>query len=464
MIESINAWLGIVVGYVWSLPLVILFVGMGCFFTIALGVPQIKGAWHAVLVLLGKFDNPNDPGEISHFKALTTALSATVGLGNIAGVAVALSMGGPGAVFWMIVAGLLGMATKFTECTLGVMYRKIDSQGTVHGGPMHYIERGLGKPWRPLALAFAVMCIFASFGAANMFQANQVASIWQESFGVPPAVMGAVLMVLTAIVILGGIKRIASVTSVLVPFMAGTYVLGALYVILVNIERLPETVGMVLQGAFSGWAVAGGGTGFAIKTALLQGIRRGCFSNEAGMGSAAIAHSAAATKEPVREGVVALMEPFIDTVCICSMTALVILFSGVPFAGEGSLNGVKLTAAAFDTVLPGFGAYFIPIAVCLFAYSTLISWSYYGDRCVDFIFKNSTRALLGYRVLFSALVFVGAIWKLGPVLSFSDICIGLMTLPNALALFLLFPKLRAEANGYFARLKAGQIRPSEPPC
>ena len=433
--------------------MVIILVGAGIIFTITMGIPQIKGFWHAIQVIRGRFDDPNDPGEISHFQALCTALSATVGLGNIAGVAVAIHLGGPGATFWMVMVGLLGMATKFSECSLAIMYRHVDEHGVVHGGPMHYIVRGLGQRWKPLAVFFAVACIFASFGAANMFQTNQVASILYGSFAIPKWLSGVVLAVMTGVVIIGGIRRIGAVTSKLVPFMGGIYVVGALLVIGMNLSLIPELLVTIVTDAFTGTAAAGGFAGIAFREVLVQGVRRACFSNEAGLGSAPIAHSAAATKEPIREGVVALLEPFIDTVVICSMTALVILISGT---WTQDLNGVELTAAAFDSAIPGFGKFFVPVAVCLFAYSTLLSWSYYGERAIDFLWGE--KGIIGYKIVFCIFAVLGALWEVLPILAFSDIMLGLMVVPNLIAVLFLLPKLRTEARAYFAKLSAGEFQ------
>lgn len=450
--ESINSFLEVVAGYVWGLPLVLMLVGTGLFLTLGLGGIQLKGFVHAIRVIFGKYDDASDPGQISHFQALCTALSATVGLGNIAGVAVAIHIGGPGATFWMIVAGFLGMASKYTECSLSVMYREIDQKGTVRGGAMYYIEKGLGKKWKPLAVFFAFAAIFSSFGAANMFQANQVASIMNSGFGIPPLATGLVLAILTAVVIIGGIQRIGNVTSLLVPFMGGIYIAGSLFVILANVELLPGLLAQIVTDAFTGTAATGGFAGIAVSQVMIQGIRRAVFSNEAGLGSAPFAHAAAATKEPIREGVVALLEPFVDTVVICTMTALVILISG---AWTQDANGVELTAMAFDSAIPGFGKWFVPVAVFLFAYSTLLSWSYYGERAADYLFGE--KAILPYKVLFCVLAVVGSVWAIGPVLNFSDIMLALMAVPNLLALMLLFPKVRRETKIYFEKLNAGEF-------
>lgn len=451
MVETINQFLGVAVGYVWGMPLVMLLVGTGIYLTIAMGFPQFRGFVHALRVVRGKYNNPNDPGEISHFQALTTALSATVGLGNIAGVAVAISVGGPGAVFWMILTGFLGMATKFSECSIALMYRHVDEKKVVHGGGMHYIERGLGKAWRPMAIFFAFACMAASFGAANMFQTNQVASILHDRFQIAPLLTGIVIAVLTGAVIIGGIKRIGKVTSVLVPFMGGIYLLGGVVVVIMNIDKVPEVIASIFYYAFNDLekGALGAVQGIALREIIVQGVRRACFSNEAGLGSSPIAHSAATTKEPVREGVVALLEPFVDTVVICTMTAFVILLSGAWV--QPGLTGVELTARAFDSAIPGFGGIFVPIAVFLFAYSTLLSWSYYGEMAVDYLF--GPKGLLPYKFLFCVAAVIGAIWSIDPILNFSDMMLGMMVIPNLIAVLLLSPKLRVEVNSYFRRLK-----------
>ncbi|MEO0335193.1 MAG: sodium:alanine symporter family protein, partial [Pseudomonadota bacterium] len=380
LINTVNNTLETAVGLLWGTPLIVLLVGTGILMTLAMGLPQLRGLRHALDVVRGKFDDPNDPGEISHFQALTTALSATVGLGNIAGVGVAISLGGPGAVFWMVVVGILGMATKFSEVSISLMYRYVDEKGVVHGGGMHYIERGLGKAWKPMAIFFAIATMCASFGAANMFQTNQVASILNDRFEVPGLLTGIVLSIMTGVVIIGGIKRIGKVTSTLVPLMGGIYIAGSVVVIILNIGEVPSLLYSIVYYAFNDLesGALGAINGIVVREIITQGVRRACFSNEAGLGSSPIAHSAATTKEPVREGVVALLEPLIDTVVVCTMTALVILNSG-EWVNEG-LTGVDLTAAAFDHAIPGFGGIFVPIAVFLFAYSTLLSWSYYGEQ------------------------------------------------------------------------------------
>lgn len=394
-------------------------------------------------------------GEVSHFQALTAALSATVGLGNIAGVAVALSIGGPGATFWMIVAGLLGMASKFAECTLGVKYRDVGEDGTVYGGPMYYLtkglkEKGAGVFGKVLAVLFAIFVIGGSFGGGNMFQANQAAAQFTKLFELtgPNAGLyfGIVMAVLVAVVIIGGIKRIASVTEKVVPFMAGIYVLAALIILFANFSLIDDAFALIYEGAFSGLGIAGGLIGV-----MIQGIRRGAFSNEAGVGSAAIAHSAVRTKYPASEGIVALLEPFVDTVVICTMTALVIIITNFDGQfmqyGVEIKEGVELTAIAFDSVIPHFSVV-LTIAVILFAFSTMISWSYYGMQGWKFLFGKGKITDLVYKVLFLMFVVVGASISLGAVIDFSDAMIFAMVVPNIIGVIMLSPVIKKELSKY----------------
>ncbi len=452
-VDKIEDAMGSFAGSVWGMWLVFLLVGSGIILTITNGFPQFRGFRHAIKVVRGRFDDPKEKGEINHFQALTAALSATVGLGNIAGVAVAVTAGGPGAIFWMWVCGFLGMATKYAECTLAVASREVRPDGTVAGGPMYTMRNMLPSFLKPLGLVFAVFITIASFGGGNMFQANQAAALWQANFGVPTWVTGLLLVGLVGLVIIGGIKRIGNVTDKLVPTMCGIYVIAALAVIGTNIEQVPDVFAMIFREAFNVSAAVGGVLGIVLMDVLRQGFRRAAFSNEAGLGSAAIAHAAVKTDEPVREGTVALLEPFIDTVVICTMTGLVILFSGL-WTQQG-LEGATLTAAAFDSAFDGFGSYLVPVAVFLFAISTMISWSYYGEKGIEFVFGR--RAILPYRVFFVCLIFIGAIWKLGPVLDFSDAILGLVAVPNLIAVLVLVPKLRELTNDYFGRLKSGEM-------
>ena len=408
-------------------------------------------------------------GEVNHFQALTAALSATVGLGNIAGVAVAIAIGGPGATFWMILAGLLGMSSKFVECTLGVRFREVDASGRVYGGPMYYLSKGLSAKnmaglGKALAVIFAIMCVGGSFGGGNMFQANQAAEIFLSSAGISSpyggTVFGIILSILVGIVILGGIQRIAKVTEKIVPFMAVIYVGAALIIIFMNAQHIPAAFSAIFSGAFTGVGIAGGAIGV-----LIQGFRRAAFSNEAGIGSAAIAHSAVKTKHAASEGIVALLEPFIDTVVICTMTALVIVIYNIEgafaygnaagnaiFADGSTLSGVGLTNHIFDSAIPHFSIV-LTIAVVLFAFSTMISWSYYGMQSWTFLFGKSDRNEKIYKILFCLFVIVGAASKMGSVLDFSDAMIFAMMVPNMIGLFILAPYVKEELGKYLEAIK-----------
>jgi AGCS family alanine or glycine:cation symporter len=456
LIHDLETFLSATVDIVWGFPTVLLMVifGIGLSFYLGgkSGLIQFRAFKHAFHVVRGRYDDPNDPGQISHFKALCTALSATIGLGNIGIVAIIIKVGGPGAIFWMILAGFIGMATKFAETTLALTYRKIDNKGRAFGGPMYYIENGLGIKFRPLGKFYALSIAIGSFGISNMFQTNQSAEILFHSFGVPHYVTGLGMAIAAGFVIIGGITRIARVSSLLMPFMATSYVLGCLVVLGFHIEKIPEMFSLIFSSAFKSTAMAGGGV-YAIHVAMLQGVKRACFSNEAGLGSAAIAHSAAATNEPVREGTVALLGPFIDTVVICTLTALVILSTGV--WETSSAVGVPLTAEAFDTVIYGFGKYFIPVSALLFAFSTLVSWSYYGE--VSSFYLGGEKLVLPYKILFCIVAFLGAMWQIKAVLDFSDIMTGLMIFPNLFAIFMLVKKVKSASNSYFTRLDNGEF-------
>ncbi|MCF1191380.1 alanine:cation symporter family protein [Mangrovimonas sp. AS39] len=460
----------------------IVLIGGAIFFTIYFKFINITGFRTALRVVQGKYEDiekhgadtlygdqtPNEDhniietlrddsahGEVSHFQALTAALSATVGLGNIAGVAVALSIGGPGATFWMIVAGLLGMASKFAECTLGVKYRDVGEDGTVYGGPMYYLtkgfrEKGMGGIGKVLAVIFAIFVIGGSFGGGNMFQANQAAAQFTKLFDFQSdnagMYFGMVMAVIVAVVIIGGIKRIASVTEKIVPFMAGIYVLASLIILGANYNHIGDAFGLIFEGAFSGLGIAGGLVGV-----MIQGIRRGAFSNEAGVGSAAIAHSAVRTKYPASEGIVALLEPFVDTVVICTMTALVIIITnyegGFMEYGVPIKEGVELTATAFDSVIPHFSI-ILTIAVILFAFSTMISWSYYGMQGWVYLFGKGKVSDLVYKILFLIFVVLGSSISLGAVIDFSDAMIFAMVVPNIIGVVILSPIISKELRKY----------------
>ncbi|WP_122893169.1 alanine/glycine:cation symporter family protein [Arcobacter peruensis] len=428
-------------------------------FTFYFGFIQLRKFKLSLDIVSGKYSDPKSkvPGEVSHFQALTTALSGTVGLGNIAGVGVALAIGGPGATFWMIVCGLFGMASKFTECTLGVKYRNENADGTVSGGPMYYLskafkEKGNAKTGKFLAVGFAIMTIFAALGAGNMFQGNQANAMIVQTFGIAPGygwVTGIVFAVLVAGVIIGGMPSIGSVTSKLVPFMAALYIGMALIVLISHYDQIGGAFEQIFVGAFTGAGVAGGFIG-----ALIQGLKRATFSNEAGVGSAAIAHSAVKTKEPITEGFVSLLEPFIDTVLICTMTALVITISGM---NTGELTGVALTAAAFTETASIF-EYLLALAVVMFAFSTMVSWSYYGLKAWTYLFGEGKTTELVYKGMFCLFVIVGTSISFGAVIDFSDAAMFAMSIFNIIGLYYLMPIVKEELKSYLSRIESGEIK------
>lgn len=449
-----------------SIPFVLLWLIAGAlFFTIYFNFINISGFKHAISLVSGKYDNlegkkKKGDGQVSHFQALTTALSGTVGLGNISGVAIAIATGGPGATFWMILAGFLGMSSKFVECTLGVKYRKVNSDGSVSGGPMYYLKEGLSQKKVPvlgkvLAVFFAVMCVGGSFGGGNMYQANEARnqftgmSYFEGTFMANDGgsvLFGFVLALSIGVVIIGGIKSIAKVTDKIVPFMCGLYVICALGVLFAHFSALPSAFKSIFSGAFNPDAAFGGFLGV-----LVQGFKRAAFSNEAGIGSAAIAHSAVKTDEPVTEGLVALLEPFIDTVVVCTMTALVIIVTGVYDDGG---KGVEITANAFSSVF-GTGANIIlTLAVVLFAFSTAISWSYYGLKAWTFLFGEGKVKELIYKLIFCLFTILGSILSLKQVVGFSDSMIFAMCLPNLIGLYILSPIVRNELSHFILKVKA----------
>ncbi len=521
----------------WATPgvfpmMIALLLGYGLFITFRLGFIQIRKFRHGVRVVSGYYDDPNDLGDVNHYQALSTALSATVGIGNIAGVAIAIHYGGPGAIFWMWVTAALGMAVKYSECTLAVHYRSTNADGSVSGGPMYYIEKGLGPNWKWLAIVFAASAVICSFLTGNAVQANTVADTVQTTFNIPTWITGLVSATIVGFVILGGIKRIGNVTARLTPLMAVLYVFGALLILFLNYDQIIPTFGLIFSSAFNPTAGAYGVGSGAIITTMVWGIKRGLFSNEAGQGSAPIAHAAAKTDEPVREGVVALLEPFIDTLIICTMTGLVIIITGVwddkhgaqiplgstdtkielvegaslsvlngipqngrfirydfsvdtlytdaaqtiPFTGEIVLNqksrsavdtmgtavsnvygrvienGASLTSYAFERGLaplfPG-GRYLVTISVILFGISTAISWSYYGDRAIQYLAGD--RSIVYYRMFYVVAHFIGAVLGLTLVWSIGDITLGLMTIPNLIALFMLSGIVSKLTKDYFSR-------------
>lgn len=537
-LEHIVSWLN---NLVWSTPsvlplMVVLLLGYGLFITLRLGFIQIRKFRHGIKVVSGAYDNPEDVGDVNHFQALSTALSGTVGIGNIAGVAIAIHYGGPGALFWMWITAFFGMAVKYSECLLAVKYRVQNADGSVSGGPMYYIERGLGERWKGLAVAFAFLAVICSFLTGNAVQANTVAGTLQSTFLIPTHVTGFITAAIVGIVIIGGIKRIGQVTARLTPLMAIIYVAGALVILIANYDKVLPSFGVILSSAFNPTSGAYGvGSGVFITT-MVWGIKRGLFSNEAGQGSAPIAHGAAKTNEPVREGVVALLEPFIDTIVICTMTGLVIISTGVwddkhpgsftssdaeisyvvktgdafpntlfveggvvtngsvirndvpidslylddaqtlPFTGRITLtesktfldsegmpvgrlhgdiieNGAPLTAMAFEQGLPfPGGRYIVTLSVLLFAISTSISWSYYGDRSIQYLLGD--KSIIWYKVVYIGMHFLGAILTLEVIWAIGDVALGLMTFPNLIALFLLSGVVYRTTKEYFDRVES----------
>ncbi|MCD6380409.1 sodium:alanine symporter family protein [bacterium] len=556
--SAMKNFIDIIYGYIWEFPkslpyFLVLLLGTGIFLTIRMRFIQLRRVKHSLMVIAGKYDNPNDSGEINHFQALSAALSATIGIGNIAGVATAIHYGGPGALFWMWVTAILGTASKFTECTLSTHFRKIGADGVISGGPMYYIEKGMGNKWKFLAVIFSVCAIISSFGSGNSVQAFTVADSFRSDFGIPTWITGSVMATLVGLVIIGGIRRIGKVASKLVPFMAGIYFVGALTILLMHAGSIPRAFITIVSDAFSAKAGVGGFFGSSFMFMLIWGVKRGIFSNEAGQGSAPIAHAAAKTEEPAREGVVAMLGPYIDTLLICTLTGLTIVTLGVwkekkieivPFIeqsqiaimkdntsvhrngvihendiiGEGRFkvtdghaegvifaknnstiddalilegdnkfngfieketdgivhfigrekkiiegneirlygkilqNGSPLTAWAFEKgMAPLFkgGKYIVTIAVFLFALSTAISWSYYGDRNVEYLF--GAKAILPYRIIFCIIHFLGAIFSLELVWTFGDTALGLMAIPNLIAIIVLSGKAKKIANDYFSR-------------
>lgn len=452
------------------IPLIVIWLIMGAiFFTFRMKFVNIRAFRHAIDLVRGKFDKPDDIGEVSHFQALATALSGTVGLGNIAGVALAITVGGPGATFWMIIAGLFGMSAKFVEVTLGVKYRKIFDSGEVAGGPMYYLSRGLktknlGKLGAVLAFIYAVLVIGASFGGGNMFQANQAylqfSSIFPSLEG-KGAWFGLGVAILVGFVVIGGIKNIAKVTEKIVPFMAVLYMLTALVIIGLNISDLPTVLRLIFDGAFSPEAIKGGVLGV-----LILGFQRAAFSNEAGIGSASIAHSAVKTDEPISEGIVALLEPLIDTVFICTLTALVIIFTGYhqPEIAAG-LDGAQLTSKAFGSIFAWF-PYLLSIAIMLFAFSTMISWSYYGLKGFNYLFRTKLRNLTGndniskyiFFSIFLSFTIIGASSSMNSVIDFSDMMILTMAFPNIIGLLIMAPEVARDLKSYLRSVKTGEIK------
>lgn len=448
--------------YAWGMPLLILLVGGGLFFVIYSRFQPYRYLKHSIGILTGKYDDPNAPGDINHFQALSSALAATVGMGNISGVAVAIVVGGPGALFWMWMSALVGMMTKFYTCTLAVMYRGKDSSGKLQGGPMYVIREGLGEKWKPLAAFFALCGLI---GCTPMFQSNQLTQIIRDKVLVPyelaeqgasftsDAIIGLFLVGLVSLVIFGGIKRIGTVAAKLVPAMVVLYTVSVLYIVFSHFSEIPYYLGLIVSDAFTGHAVAGGAVGEVIRT----GIRRAAFSNEAGIGTEALAHGAARTKEPVREGLVAMLEPVIDTLLVCTMTALAILMTGV--WTDASADGVTLTAMAFSAGLPGeLGVIILIICVLIFSLTTMFTYSYYGSKCLGYLIGADKQHWYNYFYIFT--IWFGAVASIDAVLSLIDGMFAMMAIPTMVSAILLSPKVREASRDYFSRYRAASDKNS----
>jgi len=441
MQEQILHTFNLISGYIWGIPLIVLLLGTGIYLTFILRGLQFTALIPALYLALIKRNDPKETeGDISHFQALMTALAATVGVGNIAGVATAIAVGGPGAIFWMWVTGLVGMATKYSEAVLAVKYRKRDANGEMIGGPMHYISDGLGLKW--LGVFFAIAAAIAAFGIGNMVQSNSVAAALTDAFGISTWVTGIVICLASGLVIIGGIKSIAKVTSTVVPFMIVFYILGALYIIIQNIGIVPETFKLIFYHAFNPVAATGGFLGATISQSIRMGVARGIFSNESGLGSSPIAAAAAKTSNPVRQALVSMTQTFIDTIVVCTFTGIVIISTGAWNSGQ---TGAALTGLAFEKHIP-FGAELLAISLAFFAFSTILGWSYYGEKAVQYLLKE--KAILPYRALFTVFIFIGAVAKLELVWTFADIMNGLMAFPNLVGLIGLSNVVLLETKKY----------------
>jgi len=477
LLENINGFFGGFVQFLAPIlfysingfPLIVLILLIGSLtFTFYFKFINIRGFSHSIDIIKGKYDNPDDTGQISHFQALTSALSATIGLGNIAGVAVAVSLGGPGAVFWMVLIAFFSMSAKFVSCTLGQLFRVVNEDGSVSGGPMYYLSKGIeerNEDWwlftkngmvvfgKVLGAMYAVFIIGGAFGGGNMFQANQSYELFGKMLGIPSAVYGIILSILVGFVIIGGIKRIGQTTEKIVPFMVVLYVIASLFVILTNLDKLGGVISSIFNQAFSPDAAYGGFIG-----AIVTGIKRAVFSNEGGVGSASIAHSAAKTDEPVREGIVAMIGPFIDTIVVCFMTASVILITkdaNPLYQVGGGINGAELTSAAFGTSISWF-PYVLSIVVFLFSFSTMISWYYYGDKGWKYLFGSSSIKV--YQFMYLGCIVLGSVASLGNVIDFSDMMILSCAFPNVIGCMFLLPLLKTKLADYWKRYEANEFK------
>src|SRR6056297_1520839 len=448
--DAVTEFLGSISGFVWVPVMLALLLGTGVYLTAGLrGMPIRRLGYGFRQLVLGRHAGKDDRGDITPFQALATALSATIGTGNIAGVATAIALGGPGAIFWMWLTALVGMATKYAEAVLAVRYREVDERGRYVGGPMYYIKNGMGAKWKWLGAAFALFAMIAAFGIGNTVQANSVADVLKSNLSIPAWATGLVLAALVFVVIIGGIRRIAHLAEYLAPSMAILYVLFALAIILLNITDVPPALGQIVSDAFTGTAATGGFAGAAVWAAIRFGVARGIFSNEAGLGSAPIAHAAAQTRNPINQGMVAMLGTFIDTIVICTITGLVIITSGTWTSGE---SGAALTSMAFQEALPGVGNYLVAIALAVFAFTTILGWSFYGERCIEFLF--GVKAIVPYRVAWILAIPVGATLNLGFVWLVADTLNAMMALPNLIALLLLSPVVFKLTREHFEKEKA----------
>lgn len=462
MAEFINNILNIVSNFVWGWPMALILLSAGLVLTLRTILIQIRGFGHGIAIATGKYDDPAHQGQLTHFQALSAALSATIGIGNIAGVALAIYWGGPGALFWMWVTAFFGMAIKYAECSLAIKYRKIDPDGNVRGGPMYYIELGMGKYFKPLAWMFGFCTAIAAFGAGNMVQSNTMAHSIVDAFGVTGGdannvrwVVGFLCSGLAGLVIIGGIKRIGHVASFLVPIMSVVYCISAIIVLFLNYDQIIPAFQLIFYHAFNPTSVVGGAAGGAtVWMTFTWGLRRGLFSNEAGQGSAPMAHSTAKVAEPVREGLVAMLGPFIDTIVICTMTGLVIVSSGIWADGD---TGAVLTMNAFNNTLPGFGRWMVVVGIMLFAFSTVIAWSYYGEKGIEYI--AGTKAKLPYKWLFILFTLFGARFDLQAVWAYADTANGLMSVPNLIAVVALSGAVVKYTKNYMSEKDQGLHKP-----
>ena len=436
---------------IWGAPILILLLGGGLYFLIYSRLAPLRYIGHALAILTGKYDDPNEPGQLKHYQALSTALAGTVGMGNVSGVAVAITMGGPGAIFWMWISALLGVSTKFFTCSLAVMFRGKDSAGVIQGGPMYYITEGLGKNWKPLAIFFAVV---GMIGVSPLFQANQLNQMIRDVILIPnnvsvsfrsDVVTGLIISFIVGLVVIGGIKRIGNVTGSVVPLMVVVYSATVLYIIFSNYEQIVPAFSIILEDAFTGNAVLGGSLGAIIIT----GVRRAAFSNEAGLGTAPMAHGAAKTREPIREGLVAMLGPIIDTIIVCTMTALAIIITNTWISSDA--DGITLTAQAFDSTIPVYGKYILAICVVFFSMSTMFAFPYYGVKCLGFIAGAKYQNIYNY--VFVAVVVVGAVSNLRVIIGLIDIAFALMAVPTVISTILLSPHVKRASKTYFAKLK-----------